>query len=193
MVNEANRISKLLGWIVASIIVGFLPAYIIANSDVEFPSPWLLWVILSIIVSIPIRWFIYGKDVSMGKGKWESPEKIRSQVVNTPQFVGRFDREKGLLDSTARMVEPVMSDTQIAWMGQQKNINITRFRGEILDQNGSPLEYISVELKGDQKKWVGSLVDGDRVRVEGKVEDDGILHAKNAFNYSTNSWVGEVK
>jgi hypothetical protein len=193
MVNAANRISKLLGWIIASIIVGFLPAYIIINSDVEFPSPWLLWVILSIIVSIPIRWFIYGKDVSMGKGKWESPEKIRSQVVNTPQFVGRFDREKGLLDSTARMVEPVMSDTQIAWMGQQKNINITRFRGEILDQNGSPLEYISVELKGDQKKWVGSLVDGDRVRVEGKVEDDGILHAKNAFNYSTNSWVGEVK
>jgi hypothetical protein len=129
----------------------------------------------------------------MGRGKWDAPEKIRSQVVNSPQFVGRFDREKGLLDSTARMVEPVMPDTQIAWMGQQKNINITRFRGEILDQNGSPLEYISVELKGEQKKWVGSLVDGDRVRVEGKVEDDGILHAKNAFNYSTNSWVGETK
>jgi hypothetical protein len=193
MAKAANRIFKLLGWIIASIIVGFLPAYIIANSDIGFPSPWLLWIILSIIVAIPLRRFIYGKDTSMGKGKWESPEKIRSQVVNTPQFVGRFDRENGLLDSTARMVEPVMPDTQIAWMGQQKNVNITRFRGEILDQNGSPLEYISVELKGDQKKWVGSLVDGDRVRVKGKVEDDGILHAKKAFNYSTNSWVGEVK
>lgn len=193
MSNAANRVSKLLGWIVTSVIVGFLPAYIIANSDVGFPSPWLLWIILSIIVSIPIRRLIYGKDISMGRGKWDAPEKIRSQVVNSPQFVGRFDREKGLLDSTARMVEPVMPDTQIAWMGQQKNINITRFRGEILDQNGSPLEYISVELKGEQKKWVGSLVDGDRVRVEGKVEDDGILHAKNAFNYSTNSWVGETK
>jgi len=27
--------------------------------------------------------------------------------------------------------------------------------------------------------------------VEGNFEDDGILHTRRAFNFSTNSWVGE--
>ena len=77
------------------------------------------------------------------------------------------------------------------WMYQAQTLNIIRFRGELLDQNGTPREFIPVEIKGVAKKWIGSIMEGDRVRVEGKVETDGILHAKNAFNYSTNSWVGE--
>ena len=80
---------------------------------------------------------------------------------------------------------------QTMWMGQPAHLTVVRFRGEILDQNGSPLEYIPVEIKGESRKWIGNIVDGDRVRVHGKVEEDGILHAKRAFNYSTNSWVGE--
>jgi hypothetical protein len=89
------------------------------------------------------------------------------------------------------MVEQDKVQYQTAWMYTAKDLHVIRFRGELLDQTGSPLEYIPVEIKGESRKWVGNIADGDRVRVHGKVEKDGILHAKKAFNYSTNSWIGE--
>ena len=176
-----------------SIIIGFLPAYIIANSDIGFGSPWLIWGFLSIVAAIFLRKVIDVEGTPEINVEWESPEKIRSDVINSPQFVGRFDRDRGLLDSTARMVQLDVSEFQTMWMGRPKSLRISKFRGELLGQDGSPLEYISVEIKGDVTEWVGTIVDGDRVRVKGKVEKDGILHAKSAFNYSTNSWVGEKK
>jgi hypothetical protein len=157
------------------------------------PTAFGIWGVTALILAIPLRRFVYGLELSRGKDKWESPEKIRSEVVNSPQFVGRFDRDNGLLEATATMVEQDVSSLQTMWMAQPKTLNVTRFRGEILRQDGSPLEYIPVEIKGSQDKWVGSIHNGDRIRVEGKVEEDGILHANNAFNYSTNSWVGERK
>lgn len=129
----------------------------------------------------------------MGKSAWGPPEQDRDKVISTPQFVGRFDKKKGLLEITARMVIPDVVN-EPTWVSQTGvDYNVVRLRGELLDQNGSPLEYIPVEIKAKRKDWVGQIVDGDRIRVEGKIEDDGILHAKRAFNYSTNSRVGQRK
>ena len=89
------------------------------------------------------------------------------------------------------MVEQDKVQFQGTWMNKPKDMTILRFRGELLDQNGSPFEYVPVEIKGEGRKWVGNIADGDRIRVNGKIEDDGILHAESAFNFSTNSWVGQ--
>jgi hypothetical protein len=188
------KVAKLLGLLVISIILAFIPTFIIANSFESSigstPIPYFLWGIFSIIIVLSLR-TLWDKGLKRETGSWESPEQMRAQVINTPQFVGRFDKDRGLLESTARMVEPDRIQYQTTWMSKPKELSIIRFRGEILDQNGSPLEYIPVEIKGENSKWVGNIVDGDRVRVEGKIEKDGILHSKTAFNYSTNSWVGE--
>ncbi|MBD3205674.1 hypothetical protein GF319_04915 [Candidatus Bathyarchaeota archaeon] len=188
------KVVKLLGLLVISIIIAFIPTFIIANSfksSIGSTSmPYFLWGILSIVITLSLR-RLWSKGLKRETGSWESPEQMRAQVINTPQFVGRFDKDRGLLESTARMVEPDRIQYQTVWMSQPKELSVIRFRGEILDQNGSPLEYIPVEIKGENRKWVGNIVDGDRVRVEGEIEKDGILHSKTAFNYSTNSWVGE--
>ena len=112
-------------------------------------------------------------------------------MINSPQFQGKLDREMGLLDATARMVEQDYLTTKGAWSGVVKEFNILRIRAELLDANGTPLEYIPVEIKAVKEKWVGNIVDGDRFRAEGKFEADGILHTETAFNYSTNSIVGK--
>jgi hypothetical protein len=188
------KVVKILGLLVISIIIAFIPTFIIANSfesSIGSTSmPYFLWGILSIVITLSLR-RLWSKGLKRETGSWESPEQMRAQVINTPQFVGRFDKDRGLLESTARMVEPDRIQYQTVWMSQPKELSVIRFRGEILDQNGSPLEYIPVEIKGENRKWVGNIVDGDRVRVEGEIEKDGILHSKTAFNYSTNSWVGE--
>jgi hypothetical protein len=190
------KVAKFLGLLVISVLIAFIPTFIVANafeSSIGSTSvPFFLWGIFSIIIIIIFKKF-WDKRFKRKSTAWESPEQMRAQVINTPQFVGRFDKERGLLESTARMVEPDRIQYQTTWMSKPKELSIIRFRGEILDQNGSPLEYIPVEIKGENWKWVGNIVDGDRVRVEGKIEDDGILHSKTAFNYSTNSWVGERK
>ena len=190
------KVAKFLGLLVISVLIAFIPTFIVANafeSSIGSTSvPFFLWGIFSIIIIIILRKF-WDKGFKRKSTPWESPEQMRAQVINIPQFVGRFDKERGLLESTARMVEPDRIQYQTTWMSKPKELSIIRFRGEILDQNGSPLEYIPVEIKGENRKWVGNIVDGDRVRVEGKIEDDGILHSKTAFNYSTNSWVGERK
>ena len=194
MSNFAKNAIKTIVILVVSIGIGFGFTYIIAESSSDIRSsslPFIMWPIFSIVSVIILR-RIFGRGMKKSSGgPWGSPEQSRDRVVNSPQFVGRYDRRRGLLDSTARMVEQDSTQFQTMWMAQAQTLNILRFRGELLDQNGSPLEYVPVEIKGEDKKWVGSIVDGDRVRVQGKVEEDGILHTKQAFNYSTNSWVGE--
>ena len=187
------KVIKLLGIMAVSIVLGVIPTFILVTifeSSIGSTSiPFYLWGVFSIIFVLILR-NIGSIGLKRRKGPWESPEMIRASVVNSPQFVGRFDKDNGLLESTARMVIPDRISYQTTWMNKPQELSIFRFRGEILDQNGSPLEYILVEIKGEDRKWVGTIAEGDRVRVEGKIED-GILHAKRAFNYSTNSWVGE--
>ena len=178
------KVIKLLGIMAVSIVLGVIPTFILVTifeSSIGSTSiPFYLWGVFSIIFVLILR-NIGSIGLKRRKGPWESPEMIRASVVNSPQFVGRFDKDNGLLESTARMVIPDRISYQTTWMNKPQELSIFRFRGEILDQNGSPLEYIPVEIKGEDRKWVGTIAEGDRVRVEGKIED-GILHAKRAFN-----------
>ncbi|MFC1803024.1 hypothetical protein ACFL0D_03545 [Thermoproteota archaeon] len=177
-----------------AVAVGFFLTNILAESFSSLGEtflPFILWGLFTVVIAVSLR-----KLLNMGSGgekrdAWGSPEGARDRVVNSPQFVGRFDRGRGLLESTARMVEQDRVQFQTTWMSHPKEMTVVRFRGEMLDQNGAPFEYVPVEIKGESSKWVGSIADGDRLRVSGKIEKDGILHAGNAFNFSTNSWVGE--
>ena len=193
MIFTVKGVVKMLVIIAVSIGISFIPTFIIAESNYEIASssiPFFLWGLFTIISIFLIR-SLLKRFSREGGDKWGSPEATRPQVVNTPQFVGRFDKANGLLESTVRMVEQDRTEYQTAMMYTPKSLNVIRFRGELLDKTGAPLEYVPVEIKGESRKWVGSLTDGDRVRVKGKVEKDGILHTKKVFNYSTNSWVGE--
>lgn len=189
-----TKLIKTIIILIVSIGIGLAITFFIVENISALGSsslPFILWGVFTVICAITLRKLTSrGKKIG-GGGEWGSPQQIRDKVVNTPQFVGRFDREKGLLETTVRMSVPDRTTHQAWFMGQPDDITIYRFRGELLDQNGSPLDYIPVEIKGKTNKWVGVIADGDRLRVSGKVEDDGVLHAKNAFNYSTNSWVGE--
>jgi hypothetical protein len=195
MSNFAKNAIKTIAILAVSIGIGFGIIYIIAEISTDFRNsslPFIMWPVLSLVSVVILRRIIgVGGMKKSGGGPWGSPEQARDKVLNSPQFVGRFDRNKGLLDSTARMVENDSTTYQRMWMSQAQTLSIIRFRGELLDQNGTPREYIPVEIKGVDRKWIGNIAEGDRIRVEGKVEEDGILHAKIAFNYSTNSWVGE--
>jgi hypothetical protein len=178
--------------LIVSVGIGFALTFTIAASISSIGNsslPFMLWGVFTVIIAIGLR-----RVSSQGKvgrrGEWGSPEQTRDRIVSTPQFTGRFDREKGLLETTVRMTVPDRASHQGWWMGQPEDITIYRFRGELLKQDGSPLDYIPVEIRGRTNKWVGVIADGDRLRIEGEIKD-GVLHAKNAFNFSTNSWVGE--
>jgi hypothetical protein len=151
---------------------------------------FVIWGIIFIVISRPIRRYVNNKVNVRSSGVWGSPERNRDRIISSPQFVGRLDRKKGLLETTARMVMIDMVRQDSFWSQQGEEYQVIRLRGELLDQNGSPLEYIPVEIRAKRKDWVGTIVDGDRIRVVGSFESDGILHADGAFNYSTNSRVG---
>ncbi len=187
---------KALALIIISPIIGFILTYFLAEMNSEFASsslPFFFWGISSVFLAIALN-FLFNRgdkkrEHSGPVSPWGPPEDIRDRVISTPQFVGRFDRARGLLESTARMV--THDSAPYESMSRPEQARILRLRGELLDQNGSPLEFIPVEIIGQAVKWIGDIVEGDRIRVEGKLESDGILHTRSAFNFSTNSWVGE--
>jgi hypothetical protein len=182
--------------LIVSIAIGFVFTFLIAESSSAIGgsiAPFIFWGVFTIIIAVSIRRLISGRENTIGNGSWGSPEQERANVINNPQFVGRLDREKGLLETTARMVIPDNVNQPSYWSQSGVDYTVFRLRGELLDQNGSPLEYIPVEIRAKEKDWVGNIVDGDRIRVEGKFESDGILHAERAFNFSTNSWVGKPR
>jgi hypothetical protein len=179
--------------LIVSIALGSVFTFLIAESSPAIGGsfiPFILWGVFTVIIAVSIRNLISGR----GRGNsWGSPEQERANVINNPQFVGRLDREKGLLETTARMVIPENMKQPSYWSQHGVDYTVYRLRGELLDQNGSPLEYIPVEIRAKDKDWTGIIVDGDRIRVEGKFKSDGILHAERAFNFSTNSWVGKPR
>jgi hypothetical protein len=198
MATFVKKSIRSLAWIIGSIILGFIITMFIAMpyegrlDELPFGenAPYIVWGIGFIATAIPLRKFVNNQVNIQKSSSWGPPERIRDRVISTPQFVGRLNRDKGLLESTARMVMPdsINKGTWFSERGVQ--YRVLSLRGELLDQNGSPLEYISVRIMAEESKWVGEIVDGDRIRVEGKFESDGILHTDRAFNYSTNSWVG---
>ena len=188
-----------LVWVIGSIIFGYLVLFLLLapyeGRMYEMPfgenTPWIYWGISTVVVAVLSRKILNSLFTSQRSSAWNSPEQIRHQVISSPQFVGRLDKKKGLLESTARMVTNDMVNMPSFWSQNGEDYNLISLRGELLDQQGSPLEYIPVEIRAKRKDWVGTIVDGDRIRVEGKMESDGILHAEWAFNYSTNSKVGK--
>ena len=198
MAGAVKSVLKALGWIIGSILIGFIITMIIVMpfesrlSELPFgeATPYVLWGAASFIAMVPLRRMMNRLVKIQKKGVWESPEQIRDKVINAPQFVGRLDREKGVLECTARMVTPDYVYRSSWFKSGQDQYSVVSFRAELLDQSGSPLDFIPVRIEAETSKFVGQIVDGDRVRVEGKFEKDGILHATSAFNFSTNSWVG---
>ena len=192
---DFKSVMKFLGLTVGSIVVGFIVTMFISmpfeGRLEELPfggyTPLIIWGSVTLVLMVLLRGYIrpskeIGSDVKERRGR----------IVSEPQFRGSLDRERGIVESTARsIVEDRVSD--IAWGGVQKDYNIVRIRAELLDEMGTPIEYIPIEIKGESNKWVGSIHDGDRFRVEGEFEEDGILHSNKLFNYSTNSLVGERK
>ena len=200
MGEMVGKASRYIGWFVVSAVLTIFSILIIAFLGDEFgfgsslPPMELVIIVFMAIYLFAIRRFIFKKRAFQTYHPgWNSPMLIRNQVINSPQFQGRLDREMGLLDATARMVEQDYLTTKGGWSGVVREFNILRIRAELLDSNGTPLEYVPVEIKAEKPKWVGNIVDGDRFRAEGKFESDGILHADTAFNYSTNSIVGKKK
>lgn len=188
------NILKILGLIIISIIIGFIPTFYIAENYSAIGNssiPFFLWGFFTIVITISLNWLINRDGNKRKHGAWEPPEQIRDRVVTSAQFVGRLDRERGLLESTARMIDNDYTSKGNWFRPGEVNYTVCRFRAELLDRDGVPLENIPVEIIAERSKWIGNIVEGDRVRVEGKFGSDGILNAKNAFNYSTNSWVGE--
>ncbi len=187
-------ILKVIVFLIISPIIGFGLTMFLAISFDGFANPNIPETFLAIssiliFVALNLR-FNRGKaKEKYTVSSWGPPEDIRDRVINTPQFVGRFDRSRGLLEATARMIQS--DSAAYESISRPDQAKIIRLRGELLDQNGSPLEYVQVEIKGQNVIWVGNIAEGDRFRVEGNFEDDGILHTRRAFNYSTNSWVGE--
>jgi hypothetical protein len=179
-----------------SIGIGFVFTYFIAetNSNIASSSiPFFLWGLFTVISALSLR-SLFSGGVKIGRrSAWGPPEQDRDRVISTPQFVGRLDRKRGLLESTARMVMGDLVTQSSFWNSQGTDYTVIRLRGELLDQNGSPLEYIPVEIRAKRQDFIGVIVDGDRIRVEGKIESDGIFHTDRAFNYSTNSWVGSPR
>jgi hypothetical protein len=201
MVESLKKITRTIAWIFVTIVVSFIPAYIIGMSNEnrldELPFgynlPFVLWLVFAIIIVIPVRRFIVGTIKVRTPSKWGDPKEIRDKVANEPQFVGRLDREKGILETTARSIEQV-DVTQSSWGSPSGELyRVIRLRGYILDQNGVVRETIPVEIRAKKENWVGTIVDGDRIRVEGKFKEDGILHTDKAFNFSSNSIVGNRK
>ena len=197
----AKRVLRGLGWIIGSVVLGFIPPAILSLSYDLTPGGfplgesglYAIWLLSAIILSFPLRRLMSRAIKIERSSMWESPEQMRDRVVNSPQFVGRLDKKNGLLDTTARRVEPDMVNQPNYWSPNGEDYNVFRLRGEILDQSGSVLEYVPVEIRAKRRDWVGTIAEGDRIRVEGRFEEDGILHTDSAFNYSTNSWVGNKK
>ncbi|MFC1803023.1 hypothetical protein ACFL0D_03540 [Thermoproteota archaeon] len=193
--------TRTIAWILVTIILSLIPAYVIGMSNEnrldELPFgynlPFVLWGVFALILVVPVRRFIVGTIKIRSQSAWGSPMQIRDTVANAPQFVGRLDREKGLLETTARSIEQA-EIRQSSW-GNPNGVpyKVIRLRGDLLDQNGVVRESIPVEIRAKKDEWVGTILDGDRIRVEGQFKEDGILHTDKLYNFSSNSIVGNRK
>jgi hypothetical protein len=120
----------------------------------------------------------------------ELQEFPRDEIISLPIFPGSVDREKGIVQGTARNVTNENLSHPTAKAQEVNIINIVRIRVELLDDEGNHVDYIPVEIKGASTEWVGTVEDGDRIRVQGGFLPDGILHSSKGFNYTTNSYFG---
>ena len=107
-------ILKVIAFVIISPIIAFFLTFLLAVSLPGFsyyPMPESFLVISTIIIFVLLN-LRFNRSARRGKGEsstkisaWGPPEDIRDRVVTTPQFVGRFDRARGLLEATARMIQ----------------------------------------------------------------------------------------
>jgi len=170
---------------------------VIENIGIDYGETvaYIIWIVFTIVTFyfskrfLPIGFWQYGSKGNNSDGKWLPVKKAREKVVNTPRFMGRVDRQMGIVEATARGVEKDKFQKLNKFLMRDIAYNVIRLRAEVLHSEGNT-EYISVEIVGKSSKWAGNIMDGDRFRVKGKFKHDGILRSNYAFNYSMNSYVG---
>lgn len=99
-------------------------------------------------------------------------KKMNKQKV----LKGQIERENSF-QGIARKVE---------WQ-TPSSLTVLKFRIEQVDQDGNIVRYLPVHFEGF--KITGSLVDGDEVRVAGKLGEDGIYQPKKILNLKTNTFI----
>jgi hypothetical protein len=129
--------------------------------------------------------------------------KLKARFVKAP-FLGEtfevgpikgglVDRQRGLLEGTARNVE--FRETTIRSTGkhfwQAENARVIRFRAELTDSQGNITQYVAVEIACRADKWAGEISEGDKFRGKGEFKSDGVFHVRSLYNQTTNSMVGE--
>jgi hypothetical protein len=73
---------------------------------------------------------------------------------------------------------------------QEDGFSVLTFRVERVDNVGNILDYVQVELR--EPRIRGTLVDGDKVEVEGEMDEEGILAPNRIFNLRTKAFVAKA-
>jgi len=102
-----DKLIKSIIILIVSIGIGYVLTLVAAESSSAIRNsalPFALWGVFTVISAVILR-RVTSRGGGSGRDAWGSPEQSRDRVVSSPQFVGRFDRSRGLLDSTARMID----------------------------------------------------------------------------------------
>jgi len=98
-------------------------------------------------------------------------------VYSVPQQVFVTEGKEGTFRGIARNVQ----------QRQENGYTVLTFRVEQIDNVGNVLGYTQVELR--EPRIRGTLVDGDEVKVVGKIDKEGILSPKQILNLRTGAHI----
>jgi hypothetical protein len=183
--SSGGRALLIIGWLILSFILAFVIVIAVMSSD--FMNEIFVDEESRNIAAFTILFLSFTVlQVIMYKSGALSSRRQRGQLLPG----AGHDLPGGFLEATARNVKP--PDTRAFGKGfNAKMHRVQRFRAELTDSQGNITQYVTVEVECEEEKWVGEIADGDKVRVQGKVGEDGILHAERALNLTTNSIVGK--
>ncbi len=183
--SSGGRALLIIGWLILSFILAFVIVIAVMSSD--FMNEMFVDEESRNIAAFTILFLSFAVlQVIMYKSGALSSRRQQGQLLPG----AGHDLPGGFLEATARNVKP--PDTRAFGKGfNAKMHRVQRFRAELTDSQGNITQYVTVEVECEEEKWVGEIADGDKVRVQGKVEKDGILHADRDLNLTTNSIVGK--
>ena len=188
-----------ISWLIESILIGFALTVFFAlvvsrGLNVNFNETGM-YILLAIFTVIGML-VNYRRRPSPKEPQDKKSQPSHPEMFDAPQFKGRVDRKRGIVEATARMVQkdrfykkPSLAKRAL-WPVEDVSIDRIQLRAELLDEEGNA-NYVPVVIMGKTDKFVGTIIDGDRFSVKGKFRRDGILYSKKAFNYSMKSIVGE--
>jgi hypothetical protein len=121
------------------------------------------------------------------------PKQKQIEPIASPDRAGGvWDPKRGFLETTVRDVKQDSTLRKSYFDPNGTWVNTLRFRAELIDKDGNIKQYVQVEIECRRDQWVGSLSDGDKVRIErGRLGRDGILHSQRGRNLTTNSIFGK--